>query len=67
MAKDETMTKSETMRIRVRDDEKAAFERAAEISGLPLSGWVRERLRRASRIELEDANEQVPFARLPRS
>lgn len=61
------MAKTEVLRLRVGADEKMAFERAAEISGLPVSAWVRERLRRSARMELEDAGEQVPFARLPRS
>jgi uncharacterized protein (DUF1778 family) len=59
------MPKTEMLRLRLSPDEKLAFERAANISGLPVSGWVRERLRRAARIELEDAGERVPFARLP--
>lgn len=60
------MSKTEVLRLRVGPDEKIAFERAAEIAGLPVSGWVRERLRRAARIELEDAGERVPFAKLRR-
>lgn len=60
------MPKTETLRLRLAPDEKGAFARAAEISGLSVAAWVRERLRRAARIELEDAGEQVPFAKPPR-
>ena len=57
------MVKAEMLRLRLGLDEKKAFERAAELSGLSMSAWVRERLRRAARMEIEDAGEQVPFAR----
>jgi antitoxin component of RelBE/YafQ-DinJ toxin-antitoxin module len=57
------MAKSETVRIRLDKDEKKAFQRAAELSGLTLSTWIREKLRRATRIELEDAGEKIPFIR----
>lgn len=57
------MAKSETIRIRLDKDEKKAFQRATELSGLTLSTWIREKLRRAARIELEDAGEKIPFIR----
>jgi hypothetical protein len=41
--------------------EKQAFKDAAELAGLPLSTWVRERLRRAAREELEEAHRPVAF------
>jgi uncharacterized protein (DUF1778 family) len=47
--------------LRVSSDEKTAFKNAAAIAGIPLSMWVRERLRRAARRELEEAGQQVPF------
>lgn len=53
--------KTELMQLRVQPDEKKAFQDAANLAGLPLSSWVRERLRRAARIELLDANRQVAF------
>jgi uncharacterized protein (DUF1778 family) len=61
------MAKSEIVRLRLTPEEKQAFERAAELSGLTLSAWVRERLRRAARIEMEEMGERVPFAKLPRA
>jgi hypothetical protein len=50
------------MLVRVQPEEKVAFMEAAELAGIPLSAWVRERLRRAARIELVEAHRSVPFA-----
>jgi len=47
--------------IRVDSTEKAAFVRAAEISGIPISAWVRERLRSAAYRELDNIGEAAPF------
>ena len=47
--------------LRVEPEEKEAFEQAAAIAGVPVSAWIRERLRRAARRELEDANRAIPF------
>lgn len=55
------MQKSEIIRIRIASDEKSAFQNAADLSGISLSAWMRERLRRAARRELQDANRKVPF------
>jgi len=53
--------KGEYMEMRLDVAEKKAFVRAAELAGMSLSGWVRDRLRRASRKELEDMNMPVAF------
>ena len=42
------MTKAQVLQIRLTDDEKAGFQAAADMSGIPLSSWVRERLRLAA-------------------
>ena len=42
-------------------DEKQAFKEAADLAGLALSAWIRERLRTAARKELEGANRPVHF------
>jgi hypothetical protein len=47
-------------------DEKRAFREAAELAGIPLSAWIRERLRRASARELADVGRQVPFLQAKR-
>jgi hypothetical protein len=59
--------KSETVQIRVTTLEKAAFLEAAALAGLPLSAWVRERLRRAARMELESAGQPIPFVKRERA
>lgn len=57
------MQKSDWVKIRVASDEKLAFQNAADLAGTSLSSWMRERLRRAARIELTDVGQQVPFIR----
>ena len=53
--------KNTTLQIRLEPSEKQAFEKAAELSGIGLSAWVRERLRRAAIRDLVEAGRQVPF------
>jgi uncharacterized protein (DUF1778 family) len=53
--------KADYIEVRCEEAEKAAFRQAAEAAGLPLSGWIRERLRRAARKELEDMEMPVAF------
>lgn len=53
--------KSELLQIRIDKREKAGFEGAARLAGIPLSSWVRERLRLAAIRELESAGIQIPF------
>jgi len=53
--------KTEILQVRVTASEKATFERAAEISGLSISSWVRARLRKDSRLELQSSGMKVPF------
>ena len=55
--------KTGNLLIRLSPDEKSAFETAAGIAGIPISSWVRERLRRACVRELEDAGLQAQFLR----
>lgn len=63
--KDGPEAKSDFLDVRVSGPEKEAFRDAAELAGIPLATWVRERLRRAARIELEDAGRQAAFLRSP--
>ncbi len=58
------MIKSDWMKVRLTPDEKKGFEEAAEIAGISLSAWMRERLRRAAVRELEDASRVIPFIRV---
>lgn len=55
--------KTESIEIRVQPEEKTAFKGAADLAGIPLSAWIRERLRLASIRELEGAGLSVPFVR----
>ena len=53
--------KTQDVRLRVSPDEKRAFQDAASLAGIPLSAWIRERLRLAAIRELEGMGQQVPF------
>jgi uncharacterized protein (DUF1778 family) len=53
--------KADYIEVRCEESEKQAFRAAAEAAGLPMSGWIRERLRRAARKELEDMSMPVAF------
>jgi hypothetical protein len=54
-------TKSEGVLLRMEKREKEGFAAAAELAGAPLSVWMRERLRRAAKKELEEAGREVAF------
>lgn len=60
-------TKAEYLEVRLAATEKQAFKEAAELAGLELSSWVRERLRLAAREELGKAGRAVPFLADPES
>ncbi len=53
--------KSESILLRLDQSEKDGFSQAARIAGVPVSIWMRERLRTACRRELAGAGEPVPF------
>ena len=55
------MSKTDTLKLRLSAAEKRAFQDAAELSGIAVSAWIRERLRRAATRELEDAGRQIAF------
>ena len=55
------MNRNDTILLRVSEYEKAGFAEAAELSGLSISSWVRERLRGSAIQELEKAGRKVPF------
>jgi hypothetical protein len=57
------MAKPEVLQIRLSTQEKQAFQDSADLSGLPLSSWVRERLRLAAIRDLESAGRQIPFVK----
>ena len=53
--------KSTKLLVRLHPDEKQAFAVAADLAGIAVSAWVRERLRWAAIKELQAADRQVPF------
>jgi uncharacterized protein (DUF1778 family) len=53
--------KNDLLQLRLRPSEKEAFQLAANLAGVALSAWVRERLRGSARRELVEAGKQVPF------
>jgi uncharacterized protein (DUF1778 family) len=53
--------KHEIVQIRVSDEEKQGFQLAADLAGISLSSWVRERLRLAAIRDLESAGQKIPF------
>ncbi len=59
--KGQDRVKADYLDIRLGSSEKTTFKDAAELAGLDLSAWVRERLRSASRKELEAAGLPVAF------
>jgi predicted HTH domain antitoxin len=55
------VAKTEFVKIRLSEREKDGFEQAANLAGISLSAWMRERLRRAAIRELEEASKPIPF------
>ena len=53
--------KGELVQIRLNTAEKQAFQDAADLDGKKLSEWIRDRLRRLSREELEKEGRAVAF------
>jgi uncharacterized protein (DUF1778 family) len=53
--------RTEDLLVKLKADEKEAFKDAAELAGVPLSSWVRERLRRVAVRELQEAARPVAF------
>lgn len=47
--------------IKLSEEEKKAFKRASELSGVGFSAWARQKLRTAAIKELNEAGEEVEF------
>lgn len=56
-----SVAKGEILQIRLTETEKRGFQAAAALAGIPLSSWVRERLRLAAIRDLESAGQKIPF------
>lgn len=55
--------RNESLLVRVEPNEKEAFQSAADLAGVSLSSWVRERLRQVAVRELKSAAIPNPFVR----
>jgi hypothetical protein len=53
--------KEQVLQVRLDELEKRGFQTAADLAGIPLSSWVRERLRLAAIRDLESAGLKIPF------
>lgn len=53
--------KLEVLFFRLNPEEKQAFKDAANVSGIPLSAWVRERLRQAAIKDLDAVGHPISF------
>lgn len=53
--------KNRFLQVRLQDAEADDFSTAAELAGVPLSTWVRERLRVVAREELEKYGKRAGF------
>lgn len=56
-----SMAKTQVVQVRLTEQEKEALKQVAQLAGIPLSSWVRERLRKACIKELEEAGRPIPF------
>ena len=61
------LTKSESLLLRLSSGEKQGFADAAALAGLPLSVWMRDRLRRVATTELDKAAQPVSFLEPPKT
>ena len=59
--KEAAQQKARYLQVRVTEAEKATFDRAADLAGVDLSAWVRERLRIVARDELGKHGEKPEF------
>jgi len=53
--------KSASLLLRMEPREKKGFTDAADLAGVPLTVWIRERLRQAAVRELDSAARPIPF------
>ena len=54
-------SKTRFLQVRLLELERDGFAEAARLAGIPLSSWVRERLRVVARKELEEFGKTVDF------
>jgi len=54
MPKIASTSKDSRLEIRISEEEKGLYQRAADQDGRPMSNWIRDRLLKAARTELGD-------------
>jgi len=59
--KPRNIVKKRVIQVRLLKKEKETFEDAANLAGLSLSSWIRERLRNTARKELDEAGKKIKF------
>jgi uncharacterized protein (DUF1778 family) len=64
-AKPDAKAKRALLQIRLSEAEKNAFALAAELDGKKTSEWVRDRLRKLAREEIQASGQRNPFATPP--
>ena len=57
------MKRDENVILAVSTVEKEGFRQAADLAGIGLSAWARERLRSAAIRELQEAGRKIPFVK----
>ena len=58
---DPSKLKDKAVLLRLESKEKRGFLDASQLAGIPLSAWMRERLRWAASDELQKAGREIPF------
>ena len=53
--------KSASLLLRLSPDEKQGFSDASQLAGVPLTVWIRERLRAVAMRELQSADKPIAF------
>jgi hypothetical protein len=53
--------KNYSLQVRLTQAERETLKVAAEAAGLTVSAWLRDRLRRTARLELQSSGIKVPF------
>lgn len=59
---DESDRKGRYIQVRATDAERETFGMAADLEGLTMSAWIRNRLRAAAKSELAAAGEKAPIS-----
>jgi uncharacterized protein (DUF1778 family) len=56
MSTSTSQTKTARFELRLTEEEKSLYQRAADRDGRPVANWIRDRLQRIAREELDDGS-----------